>query len=114
MRKKLFITAVALASFIGVQSYSVPAYSGDREWATVGKILTGVVGAGLVYETMYDGYYYHPRTYYRSYYEVPDVIIIDRPYHGPYYRRGHHYYHNRYYDRSYYRPRHYYRTRHCH
>lgn len=118
--KSLFISILITVIFFTVQNYSIPAHAGDREWATVGKILTGVVGAGLIYETFNngyyyrDGYYYRPRTYYRSYYEVPDVIIIERPSRGPYYHRRHGYYRDRYYDRVNYRPRHHYKRRiHC-
>ena len=62
-------------------------YAGDREWSTVGKILTGVIGAGVVYNIIdaddhYAVTYYHygqPSPYYRRYYS------------NNHYRRNHRY-----------------------
>ncbi len=71
-RRVKFTGSLVGAALVLTGFFSSPqsVYAGDSEWATVGKILTGVVGAGIVYEVTrnHDSYYY-PRstsTYYRS------------------------------------------------
>lgn len=98
-RLKIAAITASIALAVSIVLPVNHAYAGDREWATVGKILTGVVGAGLLYETVNGGYYSQNNGYYyRNECEVPDVVIIT-PQRGGYY--GHH--------RKYYYPRQSYR-----
>ncbi|MCB1195067.1 hypothetical protein KDK77_02680 [bacterium] len=69
-------------------------FAGDREWATVGKILTGVVGARVLYDVLDDRDYCYTRR--RVYIERParyysdcddDVVIIEKHYYRPIYPR---------------------------
>ncbi|MCB1196403.1 hypothetical protein KDK77_09480 [bacterium] len=41
------------------------AYAGDREWATVGKILTGVLGTQIIYDINSSGHHSGYSTSYR-------------------------------------------------
>ncbi len=100
LKKVSIITSIGVLAIVFLY-HPTSVYAGDREWATVGKILTGVVGAGIVYEIIdsdnhYSVSYYHygpPSPYYRSYY--------GRQYYNP---RHHRPYHHR---RPYYRDRYY-------
>ena len=119
MKRLSFFSALIILSSL-IFSYN-PVYAGDEEWATVGKILTGVVGGGIVYNIFSDsdcrprhypsehyfsygyygpgisfnfgsdGYRYYPRGYYR----YPRRHYRPRYHHRPYYGRryGYHYRH---------------------
>ena len=85
MKKILAISLVV----VGLLSAVGSVYAGDREWATAGKILTGVVAADVLtgghsrpYYHGYDPYYYSPSPYYYSGYYAP--TYYRRPYHGRY------------------------------
>ncbi len=67
--KTMIVTLTTLA-LLGGSSQQVPA--GDREWATAGKVLTGLV-AGSVFLKALEGppVYYQTRTYY-----VPTVVQV--------------------------------------
>ena len=79
--KKIIGVALVLAVVFGAANAS---FAGDREWATAGKILTGVVGLSILADAAsrpcYQSYdyapcpprpvyqettYYYPRPYYR-------------------------------------------------
>ncbi len=112
--KNLLLTKTAVAAGCGLLvitlvSQPKDVFAGDREWATVGKILTGVVGAGLVYEIM-DGNNHYTVTHYNyghvyPYYGRHYGRYYSRPYYGRYHapRRGYRSnIHYRPYDRSRY------------
>ncbi|MCD6459391.1 hypothetical protein J7L67_01835 [bacterium] len=68
MRKLTLFTALILLSTL-MTFTAGNSYAGDKEWATVGKILTGVVGANIVYNIFTDdrparSFYRTPSTYY--------------------------------------------------
>ncbi|MDP8218097.1 MAG: hypothetical protein P9M03_05170 [Candidatus Theseobacter exili] len=94
MRKTVFVLLVIFAvAFFTAGT----AEAGEREWATAGKILTGVVGASVVADAVYGyprGGYYYPRYYapapapvYGPYYRPYRNYSPYRPYYRPYYRR---------------------------
>lgn len=63
MKKTLLLTiCLALAGMV-----CQPAMAGDKEWATAGKILTGVVGASILADALDNGggYYQRPAPSYR-------------------------------------------------
>lgn len=67
--KKLVAIAVA-AAFLAAMSAS-PAFAGDREWATAGKILTGIIGVTILGNAIANAHPYpapvyapHPRMHY--------------------------------------------------
>ena len=80
MRKTVFVLLVIFAvAFFTAGT----AEAGEREWATAGKILTGVVGASVVADAVYGqprGGYYYP-TYYAP-------APVPAPAYGPYYRQA--------------------------
>ncbi len=44
-------TAVLAAAVVSIAAASIiPVHAGDREWSTAGKVLTGVVAAGVIAE----------------------------------------------------------------
>ena len=102
LKKTLFIATMAVLT-ITLLYHPTSVYAGDREWSTVGKILTGVIGAGIVYEIIdddddYSVSYYHygpPSPYYRSYYGRR--YYRHHRHHRPYYNRRHYYNRDRYY-----------------
>ncbi len=55
------------------------ARAGDKEWSTVGKILTGIIGAQILYETINTDYSYTSpfNTPYRQYHNRRPNIIIE-------------------------------------
>ena len=84
---------IAVLTVLGVLALT-PATSmaGDREWATAGKVLAGVVGVSMIAGAASHGYHH-------NYYQRPYHY-----YHGPSYHSYHH--------RPYYRP--YYHTSYSH
>lgn len=63
------------------------ACAGDREWATVGKILTGIVGVGVIHEVFVDRHQcYDERLVYVS---RPVYHHRIKRYHRPVYHRSH-------------------------
>ncbi len=74
--KKLVSIAVA-AAFLVVAASS-PALAGDREWATAGKILTGIIGVTILGNAIANSQPYPVRVYApppRTYYP-PEVVWI--------------------------------------
>lgn len=70
--KKLFLTAAAA----GVVGLSVPsAQAGDREWATVGKVLTGVAAGVLIAKSSDCGPSYTSVSYGYSGYAAPSYSV---------------------------------------
>jgi len=109
--KKLSLFTI-LIIFSALTLHTDNSYAGDDEWATVGKILTGVVGGGIVHNIFSDSGCrrdYYPSGQYFSYgYYSPGVSFhfgsdgYGYPPHG-YYRYPR-------YPRHYYRPRHHRRS----
>ena len=62
--------AVLVCSILTFNSHS-KVFAGDREWATVGKILTGALGVIVVSDVLDDGYYHQ-----RPYYTEREVIVV--------------------------------------
>ncbi len=65
---KKFVAIIAAAGLLASMT-AVPARAGDHEWATAGKILTGIIGLSILGHAVADaqpGYYYAPppRVYY--------------------------------------------------
>lgn len=74
--KKLVSIAVAVA-FLAV-AVSSPALAGDREWATAGKILTGIIGVTILGNAIANSHPYPVRAYApppRVYYPPEQVWI---------------------------------------
>lgn len=73
--KKLVAIAVAAGFLAAAPS---PALAGDREWATAGKILTGIIGVTILGNAIADAHY-HPAPVYapppRVYYPPEEVWI---------------------------------------
>ncbi len=87
--KKIMTTAMLMAAFVFAGANAT--FAGDRDWATAGKILTGVVGLQVlanscaprpvVYES---GYYAAPRTvvYESGYYAAPRPVVYETGYYA--------------------------------
>ena len=61
----------------------VPSYAGDREWATAGKILTGMAGVALLADAFASPEEYYPvhnRHHYRPRYCPPPVVVVRESY----------------------------------
>ena len=71
--KKLMATLAALAV---VAAGTQTASAGDREWATAGKILTGVVAGAVIARAIEPGYVYPATPYY---YTPPPVYLQPAP-----------------------------------
>lgn len=60
--------AIILCLMFGA-SFLQSAFAGDREWATAGKILTGIIGASILADALDSGHssqpYYGPQRAYR-------------------------------------------------
>jgi hypothetical protein len=54
MKSLLKAIAVASALALGVAALPAKSYAGDREWATVGKVLTGVAAVGVLSAIIHD------------------------------------------------------------
>jgi hypothetical protein len=50
--------------------------AGDREWATAGKVLTGVVAGSLLLRALEPS---HCRTVTTTYYETPPTVVYQQP-----------------------------------
>ncbi|MCG3149068.1 MAG: hypothetical protein PCFJNLEI_02526 [Verrucomicrobiae bacterium] len=59
MKSLLKIIAVGSAFALGSAALPAKSYAGDREWATVGKVLTGVAAVGVLSAIIHDAH--HPR-----------------------------------------------------
>lgn len=108
---KKLIVLISVLSVLGLSA--APSVAGDREWATAGKVLAGVVGASMIAGAASHGY--HDRYYYERpvhyarpvYYERPvysRTHYYERPYYGHYCGVHHQYgccnapvYYNEYY-----------------
>lgn len=87
--KKLVKTTLLLGSAVmlsagGIFSTVNSAHAGDREWATVGKILTGVLGAHIIYDAASSRHHSGYSTSYR-YSRYHSTHAKPR-----YYAKGHH------------------------
>ena len=115
MRKLSLITALIICS---AMLFSVNAVQADDEgWATVGKILTGVVGGEIIYNIFTDSDCrrpYYPSGHYFSYgYYGPGMSIQFNSDGYGYYPRGYYRYPRYCYRRPYYpRRRHRHHRRH--
>lgn len=68
-------TAVLACTTLTLATASLlPARAGDREWATAGKVLTGVVAAGVVVDALRP-HYYQPGVVYRT----PPATVVYAP-----------------------------------
>lgn len=88
MKKLLAISLVVVMVLVLIPNL----YAGDKEWATAGKILTGVA--------VYNALSGNSGVFGRGYYSEPPRVV-ERHYYHPYYH---------YYDTSVPRRRSYYRT----
>ncbi|HBX42821.1 MAG TPA: hypothetical protein DEH27_03005 [Deltaproteobacteria bacterium] len=77
MKKMVAITVAA--AFLAVSPF--PAAAGDAEWATAGKILTGIIGVTILGNAI-AGAHYHPAPVYapppRVYYPPEEVWVPGR------------------------------------
>ena len=95
-----YLLAGALVSALLIVPLS-QAHAGDREWATAGKILTGVVGANILFNGWGHHYYGRPVVVHRYYSTAAPYPY----YYGPRYEYPYHTYygwrrppvHRRYY-----------------
>lgn len=76
--KKLVAIAVAVA-FLAAVAPS-PALAGDREWATAGKILTGIIGVTILGNAIAHANAYPPPVYAPRAYYPPEEVWV-RGYH---------------------------------
>ena len=68
--KKIITLSLVIGAIM--MSNPISSYAGDREWATAGKVLAGVVGVGLVASAInHDRYGYHRGPVYTSSYYGP-------------------------------------------
>jgi hypothetical protein len=69
-------TAVLAVTVLTLATASlVPSYAGDREWATAGKVLTGVAAVGILAEAFRP--HYHETVVCQS--SPPSVVYVPAP-----------------------------------
>lgn len=104
---KKIIMLAAVFAMLTVSSANVLA--GDKEWATAGKILTGIAAVGVLSDlatpsySNYNSYYYDPapayypaRPVYSSSYYYPSSYSSYTTYYPRRYHRRHHHNYRRY------------------
>ena len=93
---KYIVSILIIALTISLMSFATTAIAGDEEWATAGKILTGVVAGEIIRRALAPnrGYYHH------GYYYNPDYVVVDEEYVIKTYRRPRRYRHRRTYRPS--------------
>lgn len=83
------ILAILVAACLAVVFTTGPAYAGDREWATAGKILTGIIGVTILGNAIANAQAYPAPAYApppRAYYP-PEPVWVPGRYETRYERR---------------------------
>ena len=72
-----YIALTAAVALIATLTFpATTAVAGDEEWATAGKILTGVVAGEVIRRALEPNRGYYSRGYYYN----PDYVIVDEDY----------------------------------